>query len=87
MSLSDRLREAREQREARAAGFEAAVGIPAHDDAAAAEEATGAGRTCPACDTDGRVDLVDLGSARAYLSCTSCGRSWETSNLASVLRR
>ncbi len=43
---------------------------------------TALGLSCPACGTDGRIDMVDTPAQKAHLTCPSCACTWETSRSA-----
>lgn len=75
MGIAQRLNRSRLQREARAQGFEVAVGLPPRT-----ERAVGLRDelTCPSCGRDGTIDLVDVPAALAHLSCPTCTTSWIT---------
>ena len=93
MSLRRRISDARRLRRARAAGFDAAVGLgTTHDSATGdhggehraervAERGTDPGRRCPSCSRDGVVDVVDVRQKVAYCRCKRCDRSWESAAL------
>lgn len=61
----------------RAAGLQAAVGLIGRRRL----RRTGTeplGITCGTCGTMGRIDMVDMTERRAYLTCPSCERTWDT---------
>lgn len=68
--------------DARAAGFAAAVGLEVEIERPSTEEDPG--RFCASCGTAGQLDMVDATVQRAFLTCPSCARTWDTSRLDQV---
>lgn len=79
--LHRRAQRERAHEAARAAGFAAAVGL---DVEVTPDERGDTGRVCGHCGTVGRLDMVDATIARAFLTCPSCGRTWETGRLDQI---
>lgn len=75
MVITQRLRRSRLRREARARGFEVAVGLPPRPEGSGLDREDA---TCPSCGAAGRIDLVDVSVAEANLTCRRCAATWTT---------
>ncbi len=75
MPITERLRRARERRDARARGFEAALGLGDEPPAERRPESL-ADLRCARCDGPGRLESLDLRTSRGLGRCTSCDASW-----------
>lgn len=75
MPLAGRLRRARQRRDARALGFEIALGL---GDVAGVDRrpASLAELRCARCGSAGRLESLDLRTSRGLGRCTSCDASW-----------
>lgn len=52
----------------------------------AAGPAAHEGVSCPNCNREGRVDMVDLVGQRTHMSCARCGAMWQVHSTAGVTR-
>ncbi len=75
MPLAERLRRARQRRDARARGFEVALGLGDEPSAERRPESL-AGLRCARCGGTGRLESLDLRTSRGLGRCTSCDATW-----------
>jgi hypothetical protein len=55
------------------------VGLYPVFDTHSSSDTVSAARRCPACQFEGRVDLVDLVGRHTHLTCERCGTMWQIS--------
>lgn len=75
MPITERLRRARQRRDARARGFEVALGL---GEEPPAERRPGSltDLRCARCGARGRLESLDLRTSRGLGRCTSCDTTW-----------
>ncbi|MGK2928182.1 MAG: hypothetical protein ACSLFO_01235 [Acidimicrobiales bacterium] len=60
-----------------AVGLQAAVGLKACVENSGPSSKP-LGITCGTCGATGRIDMIDMTERRAYVTCPSCARTWDT---------
>ncbi len=61
----------------RAVGLQAAVGLHVGvEDSRPSSRPLGL--TCGTCGATGRIDMIDMTERRAFVTCPSCARTWDT---------
>jgi hypothetical protein len=75
MPITERLRRARQRRNARARGFEVALGL-GDEPPADRRPASLVDLRCARCGGAGRLESLDLRTSRGLGRCASCGTTW-----------
>lgn len=75
MPITERLRRARQRRDARARGFEVALGL-ADDPPVERRPASVTDLRCARCGGAGRLESLDLRTSRGLGRCSSCDTTW-----------
>jgi hypothetical protein len=75
MPLTERLRRARQRRDARARGFEVALGLD-EEPPADRHPASVTALRCARCGAAGRLESLDLRTSRGLGRCPSCDTTW-----------
>ena len=75
MPITERLRRARQRRDARARGFEVALGLGDEPSADRRPESL-VDLSCARCGGAGRLESLDLRTSRGLGRCSSCGTTW-----------
>lgn len=75
MPLGRRLLRARQRRDARALGFEAALGL-ADEPPPDRQPSSVHDLRCARCDGSSHLETLDLRTSRGLARCDSCGQTW-----------
>lgn len=75
MPITERLRRARQRRDARARGFEVALGLGEEPPAERRPDSL-IDLRCARCGARGRLESLDLRTSRGLGRCTSCDTTW-----------